>query len=377
MKRNVNKHYNTNPPPPTHGLQWISHALLGPQLPGTESIQQRIDCMSIPIAQPTKPTKPANPNSLLRIPKGIAKSPSPPISRGMVDACRPAESPSSTSMNGLIYGQGARYSGMDGVGRVQQRASGGAQMERQGPCRSSVNTRMLNEKKENEFIVSFLMAALGSYLVVGTNLTVHKEYLDAISDVKKIKDINWCDHVVDYLFQGINVFRSNMKKNVNIKGFFQVIFTDFAASINAPQGTPHVAHVTNEHFDALELFATNQASEDPQYDSIQIKVKEDTVYRNRGSERGELKESESAVGAQVNMEDLPTDHSQEECAAGTGHNDESLNKNKKQTKNNAEKNKEHTDSPKSDLPPILSELLSNLNEKLKCMHVQIIGTCME
>uniref|UniRef100_A0A0D9ZC81 Uncharacterized protein n=1 Tax=Oryza glumipatula TaxID=40148 RepID=A0A0D9ZC81_9ORYZ len=55
---------------------------------------------------PTKPTKLANPNSLLRIPKGITESPSPPISRGAVGASRLAESPLSTSGNGMVSRHG-------------------------------------------------------------------------------------------------------------------------------------------------------------------------------------------------------------------------------------------------------------------------------
>uniref|UniRef100_A0A0E0D5E8 Uncharacterized protein n=1 Tax=Oryza meridionalis TaxID=40149 RepID=A0A0E0D5E8_9ORYZ len=69
----------------------------------TESIQQR---MSSPIAQPTKPTKLANPNSLLRIPKGITESPSPPISRDVVGASRLAKSPLSTSGNVMVSRHG-------------------------------------------------------------------------------------------------------------------------------------------------------------------------------------------------------------------------------------------------------------------------------
>uniref|UniRef100_A0A0E0LXB1 Ubiquitin-like protease family profile domain-containing protein n=1 Tax=Oryza punctata TaxID=4537 RepID=A0A0E0LXB1_ORYPU len=259
---------------------------------------------------------------------------------------------------------------------------------------NSCIVRMLKENREDEFIVSFLMVVLGSYLVAGTNLTVQRQYLDAISDVKKIKDLNWCDHVTDYLFGGINLFRSNTKKNVNIKGcvhILNVIFTDFAASINTPQGTPRVAHVTNVHFDALKVLATNQTSKDPQYHSIQIKNIEDTVYHDGGTLLGETKESESIAGAQgnmpncqvehtqaheskecesvagvqTNMKDFQKDHSQEEHVPDSGHNAERLNMKNKQGE------------PYHDLPPAFNELLSNLNEKLKRRRVQIINTCME
>uniref|UniRef100_A0A0E0JKV1 Ubiquitin-like protease family profile domain-containing protein n=1 Tax=Oryza punctata TaxID=4537 RepID=A0A0E0JKV1_ORYPU len=189
---------------------------------------------------------------------------------------------------------------------------------------NSCIARMLKENREDEFIVSFLMVVLGSYLVASTNLTVHRQYLDAISDVKKIKDMNWCDYVADYLFEGINLFRSSS----------QILLL-----------------VSMLH---------------------KIKDIEDTVYCDGGTLLGEPKESESVAGAQGNMQDCQTnmkdfqkDHSQEERAPDSGHNVERLNMKNKQAE------------PYHDLPPAFNELLSNLNEKLKRRRIQIINTCME
>uniref|UniRef100_A0A0E0LYY4 Ubiquitin-like protease family profile domain-containing protein n=1 Tax=Oryza punctata TaxID=4537 RepID=A0A0E0LYY4_ORYPU len=96
-------------------------------------------------------------------------------------------------------------------------------------------SRMLQEETEAKFTISFMMVALAIFLAPRTTLSVNRDYLTAISNVKHIKDMNWCDHIVDFLMEGIREFRVNTKKNINVRGcvhILNVIFTDFVANIS-------------------------------------------------------------------------------------------------------------------------------------------------
>nr|BAC84451.1 hypothetical protein [Oryza sativa Japonica Group]BAD30826.1 hypothetical protein [Oryza sativa Japonica Group] len=264
-------------------------------------------------------------------------------------------------------------------------------------------SRMLLEHNEDEFIVSFMMVALGVYLVPGSNLTVHREYLTAISDVKNIKNLNCCNHVADYLFEAIHDFRINTSINLN------VIFLDFVAGINVPQGTPRIAHITTAHIDEVKTIATSR-SKHADYDSIQIKDIESTVYRDGESPLHESPQHMLSIGYRQDVEEGVHDDAtcvdegqhtpdpQGHIAAGVDEEHMNIGQHTPDPQGapaaagdeeqmNMQDGQVGQD-PKStgcdanpnnacDEPPVISELLMKMKEKLKIRRTEIISTCME
>uniref|UniRef100_A0A0E0FBW9 Aminotransferase-like plant mobile domain-containing protein n=1 Tax=Oryza meridionalis TaxID=40149 RepID=A0A0E0FBW9_9ORYZ len=228
-------------------------------------------------------------------------------------------------------------------------------------------SRMLLEHNEDKFVVSFMMVALGVYLVPGSNLTVHREYLTAISDVKNIKNLNWCNQVADYLFEAIRDFRINTSINLNVRG------------INVPQGTPRIAHITTAHIDEVKTIATSR-SKHADYDSIQDVeegVHDDATCVDEGQH---TPDPQGHIAAGVDEEHMNTgQHTPDPQGAPAAAGDEE--------KMNMQDGQGGQD-PKStgcdanpnnacDEPPVISELLMKMKEKLKIRRTEIISTCME
>uniref|UniRef100_A0A0D3GPM6 Ubiquitin-like protease family profile domain-containing protein n=1 Tax=Oryza barthii TaxID=65489 RepID=A0A0D3GPM6_9ORYZ len=249
-------------------------------------------------------------------------------------------------------------------------------------------SRMLLEHNEDEFIVSFMMVALGVYLVPGINLTVHREYLTAISDVKNIKNLNWCNHVADYLFEAIHDFRINTSINLNVRG------------INVPQGTPRIAHITTAHIDEVKTIATSR-SKHADYDSIQnplfIAMENlhctnlhstcspldiDRMWRKEYDDATCVDEGQHTPDPQghitagvdeehMNIGQHTPDPQGAPAAAGDEEQmnmqDGQVGQDPKSTGCDANPNN----------PPVISELLMKMKEKLKIRRTEIISTCME
>uniref|UniRef100_A0A0E0HZ61 Aminotransferase-like plant mobile domain-containing protein n=1 Tax=Oryza nivara TaxID=4536 RepID=A0A0E0HZ61_ORYNI len=258
-------------------------------------------------------------------------------------------------------------------------------------------SRMLLEHNEDEFIVSFMMVALGVYLVPGSNLTVHREYLTAISDVKNIKNLNWCNHVADYLFEAIHDFRINTSINLNVRG------------INVPQGTPRIAHITTAHIDEVKTIATSR-SKHADYDSIKIKDIESTIYRDGESPLHESPQHMLSIGYRQDVEEGVHDDAtcvdegqhtpdpQGHIAAGVDEehmnigqhtpdpqgapaaagDEEQMNMQDGQVGQDPKSTRcDANPNNACDEPPVISELLMKMKEKLKIRRTEIISTCME
>ncbi|KAG8064776.1 hypothetical protein GUJ93_ZPchr0004g39279 [Zizania palustris] len=83
--------------------------------------------------------------------------------------------------------------------------------------------QMQTGENKDDFIVTFMLVILALYLALGTNLCVNREYLPVLKHSKGIKEFNWCDHVTDFLVEGIKELRACKKENVNAKGFMYIV----------------------------------------------------------------------------------------------------------------------------------------------------------
>uniref|UniRef100_A0A0E0LDP5 Aminotransferase-like plant mobile domain-containing protein n=1 Tax=Oryza punctata TaxID=4537 RepID=A0A0E0LDP5_ORYPU len=136
-------------------------------------------------------------------------------------------------------------------------------------------SHILKENTKDEFTISFMLVALCVYLAPMANLSVNRDYLGALSNVKKISDMNWCEHIADFLIQRISDFKTNKKDNVYVRGcvhILNVIFTDCVASYSAPQGIPRILHVTTAHLLVVNLLAVNKSLGQIDYDSLQLEA---------------------------------------------------------------------------------------------------------
>uniref|UniRef100_A0ACD5V6X9 Uncharacterized protein n=1 Tax=Avena sativa TaxID=4498 RepID=A0ACD5V6X9_AVESA len=115
---------------------------------------------------------------------------------------------------------------------------------------------LVGNDDEDDFCVSFVMVILAIYLAPGTSQTLKRGFLPHIQDVKKIKEMNWCDFAVQYLMKGINKFRSNVHTNINLQGCVHILLLAYISAIRSskitvPPGYPIMKFVTTELLDLL------------------------------------------------------------------------------------------------------------------------------
>uniref|UniRef100_A0ACD5ZK87 Uncharacterized protein n=1 Tax=Avena sativa TaxID=4498 RepID=A0ACD5ZK87_AVESA len=109
---------------------------------------------------------------------------------------------------------------------------------------------------EDDFCISFVMVILAIYLAPGTGQTLNRGFLPHIRDVKKIKEMNWCDFAVQYLMKGIIKFRSNLHTNINLQGCVHILLLVYinairSSKISVPPGSPRMIFVTTALLDLL------------------------------------------------------------------------------------------------------------------------------
>lgn len=189
----------------------------------------------------------------------------------------------------------------------------------------------------------------------------------------------------------------------------EVIFLDFVAGINVPQGTPRIAHITTAHIDEVKTIATSR-SKHADYDSIQIKDIESTIYRDGESPLHESPQHMLSIGYRQDVEEGVHDDAtcvdegqhtpdpQGHIAAGVDEEHMNIGQHTPDPQGapaaagdeeqmNMQDGQVGQD-PKStgcdanpnnacDEPPVISELLMKMKEKLKIRRTEIISTCME
>uniref|UniRef100_A0ACD5TRT9 Uncharacterized protein n=1 Tax=Avena sativa TaxID=4498 RepID=A0ACD5TRT9_AVESA len=102
------------------------------------------------------------------------------------------------------------------------------------------------------FCIAFMMAILGIYLAPNTSGAVNRALLGAIKQVDKLKEMDWCNFVATYLFEGIKEFKESNTTCLTIKGcihILSVIFIDFVnnTAFEVPVGFPRLGVVTTKH----------------------------------------------------------------------------------------------------------------------------------
>jgi hypothetical protein len=68
-----------------------------------------------------------------------------------------------------------------------------------------------------------MMAILGIYLAPNTTVHVSRSLLGAVKQVDKLKDMDWCNFVANYLFKGIKEFKESNTSFVFIKGCVHIL----------------------------------------------------------------------------------------------------------------------------------------------------------
>uniref|UniRef100_A0A0E0KFJ2 Uncharacterized protein n=1 Tax=Oryza punctata TaxID=4537 RepID=A0A0E0KFJ2_ORYPU len=171
-------------------------------------------------------------------------------------------------------------------------------------------SRMLKKDNEAEFTISFMMVTLAIFLAPGTTLSVNRDYLTTISNV---------------------------------------IFMDFVANIYVPQGMSCIAHLTATHLDAVKSIDTSQHSRDPDYDSLQLKDIENTIYYEKTNIDADSQDAQpeghdiakSSVEGMLKMQDDQVRHNVNE-------------------------------NDQCDQPQAFNELLTNIVEKLKFRRAEVM-----
>jgi hypothetical protein len=86
-------------------------------------------------------------------------------------------------------------------------------------------TKDLLKETEDEavFCRSFVQLVLCTYLAPTTSLNINRNYYTALMDVTKIKLMDWCGFIADYLFQGIDEYRNSTAFHVQVPGCVHIL----------------------------------------------------------------------------------------------------------------------------------------------------------
>jgi hypothetical protein len=74
-----------------------------------------------------------------------------------------------------------------------------------------------------QFKRDFMLYVLCIYFAPSSGHFINRSYSPIVSNVDLIKDMNWCEHVADFLIEGIREYRESNAANVNVHGCVHVL----------------------------------------------------------------------------------------------------------------------------------------------------------
>jgi hypothetical protein len=81
-----------------------------------------------------------------------------------------------------------------------------------------------------QFKREFMLYVLCIYFAPSSGHFINRSYSAIVSNVDLIKDMNWCEHVADFLIEGIREYRDSKAANVNVHGCVHVLLVSKTVS---------------------------------------------------------------------------------------------------------------------------------------------------
>lgn len=87
---------------------------------------------------------------------------------------------------------------------------------------------------DEDLFVCFIIVALSSFLCANSSSTACPKYFGIFGDIKRVKEFDWCGYVLDWLLDGVKLFKkskpSKVKDNRTLAGclyYLAVMYLDF------------------------------------------------------------------------------------------------------------------------------------------------------
>ncbi|CAL4897756.1 unnamed protein product [Urochloa decumbens] len=122
-----------------------------------------------------------------------------------------------------------------------------------------VNRVKENKEANDDFLRSWLMLAVSTFLYPPTSMGISPRCYPALVDLSKVKDLNWCQFVVDQLKDA----SSKINKKNSVRGCIQLLAVLYADSLEVqkvqpPPTKPRIAAWTRKMLDIVIKEGTNR-----------------------------------------------------------------------------------------------------------------------
>ncbi|CAL5006580.1 unnamed protein product [Urochloa decumbens] len=127
------------------------------------------------------------------------------------------------------------------------------------PKIGTIVNRVKENKEANDFLRSWLMLAVSTFLCPPTSMGISPRCYPALVDLSKVKDLNWCQFVVDQLKDA----SSKINKKNSVRGCIQLLAVLYADSLEVqkvqpPPTKPRIAAWTRKMLDIVIKEDTNR-----------------------------------------------------------------------------------------------------------------------